>query len=82
MPIYEYQCQECGAISEFFVGMGEDGPLVCKKCGSNRVEKVLSVSAVLSRVANRAPGKTCCGREERCSAPPCSTGGACRKDQA
>ena len=81
MPIYEYQCQECGAISEFFSGMGENEALTCKQCGSNRLEKVLSVSAVLTKVSERAPGRTCCGREERCSTPPCATDGVCRKDR-
>lgn len=80
MPIYEYRCNNCGAISEFLVGIGSrEEFLICKWCGSSELEKMLSVShAIMSE--KRSPGRTCCGREERCSAPPCSTGGSCRRD--
>jgi putative FmdB family regulatory protein len=80
MPIYEYRCNDCGAVSEFLVGMGSQSkPLSCKQCGSSQLEKMLSISH--SVVADkRAPGHTCCGREERCSTPPCSTGSGCRRD--
>jgi len=80
MPIYEYRCNDCGATSEFLVGIGSDvETLNCKQCGSSQLEKVLSVShSVMSE--KRSPGHTCCGREERCATPPCSTGGTCRRD--
>jgi len=81
MPIYEYPGLECRAISDFFTVIEENEALTCKACGSNRLEKVLSVSAVLTKVSERAPGRTCCGREERCSTPPCASDGVCRKDQ-
>lgn len=80
MPIYEYRCNDCGAISEFLVGLGSKGEgLTCKQCGGSQLEKMLSVShSVMSE--KRSPGHTCCGREERCATPPCSTGGTCRRD--
>ena len=79
MPIYEYQCQECGAISEYLLPVGGGDLVLCKSCGSSQVEKVISASSVLSKIPHRAPGKTCCGREERCSTPPCSTAESCCK---
>ena len=80
MPIYEYRCMNCGTISEFLVGVSsKDEPLNCKQCGSSQLEKMLSVSHSL-KSDKKTPGHTCCGREERCSTPPCSTGGSCRRD--
>jgi putative FmdB family regulatory protein len=44
MPIYEYQCQECGEKFEKFVrSMNSPGPEIrCPKCGGRKVEKLLS----------------------------------------
>ena len=79
MPIYEYHCKDCGATSEHLVLGAEPQTVTCKQCGSGAVEKVFSASAVLSHIPQRAPGKTCCGRDERCSTPPCGTGESCCK---
>jgi putative FmdB family regulatory protein len=81
MPIYEYRCNECGGVSEILVGLHSgDETLVCQHCGSSDLERLLSVSSFAFTNSTRAPGKTCCGRDERCDAPPCSTGNACRRD--
>lgn len=77
MPIYEYCCKDCGSTSEYLIGPGESEILSCKQCGSPQVEKVLSAPSVLTVMPHRAPGKTCCGRDERCSTPP--NGGTCCK---
>jgi hypothetical protein len=50
----------------------------CPNCGSPRLEKLLSVPYVMSG-ERRPAGLTCCGREERCDAPPCSTDEICRR---
>jgi len=82
MPIYEYRCNRCGEVSEILVGVGSDGEIVtCKHCGSNDLEKILSVASFTFSDSSRASGTTCCGREDRCDSPPCSTGGICRRDQ-
>jgi putative FmdB family regulatory protein len=79
MPIYEYRCHDCGALSEFLVGIGSKGePLTCKQCGGSQLEKMISISHTL-KGARSLPGHTCCGKEERCSTPPCSTDGGCRR---
>ena len=43
MPIYEYQCQACRAISGFLI-LGRDQAFVptCKRCGSRELTRVLS----------------------------------------
>lgn len=43
MPIYEYRCQECRRISSFLI-LNRRDPFVpvCKGCGSQSLERVLS----------------------------------------
>lgn len=78
MPIYEYRCNDCGTTFDQLVR----GPntVTCPGCGSAALEKLLSTPAFLSGRTNRPAGHTCCGREERCSAPPCSTESGCRHE--
>jgi putative FmdB family regulatory protein len=79
MPIYDYRCQGCGEISEIFL-RGEDNTesIVCPVCGSKRVERLFSAS-YLMQTEMKAPGKTCCGKSERCETPPCSKGDVCSR---
>ena len=76
MPIYDYKCGECGLTSELLVH-GMDGRNVnCPECGSSDMEKLLTTSYSF-RMGSQSPGTTCCGRTERCEAPPCGGGTAC-----
>jgi len=77
MPIYEYHCSACGGTFELLVR--DDRAIHCPDCGSLSVEKLLSAPYVSSGRVARQAGHTCCGREERCAAPPCTDGGACRR---
>ena len=42
MPLYDFQCKSCGAISEFFLKMSDPPPAKCKACGEGPVTKLLS----------------------------------------
>jgi putative FmdB family regulatory protein len=87
MPIYEYLCKNCGEQVEVLIrpstgsghGPGSGAPS-CPQCGSPLLEKLFSAPNVISRWGQPSGGGTCCGREERCAAPPCSTGETCRRD--
>jgi putative FmdB family regulatory protein len=80
MPIYEYQCQECGAVSELLLVGGErETDIHCGQCGSQRVSRILSVASLLTKKVSGSAGHTCCGQEERCDTPPCSSGGSCKR---
>ena len=79
MPIYEYRCKACGSTSEYLVSVGNDGDIACKKCGNTEMERILSVASFTGGISERVPGRTCCGREERCETPPCSDAGGCRR---
>jgi len=53
MPLYEYACQECGKESELLVN-GSSQP-VCPKCGSAKIDKLLSIVSTPAR--GGSPGK-------------------------
>lgn len=78
MPIYDYRCKECGAISELLV-RNSDNDARCPECGSINMEKKISASYAIKTGA-AAPGTTCCGRAERCEKPPCSSGETCYRE--
>ncbi len=80
MPIYEFRCKQCGTISEFLTVLQEDKPIFCRNCESLEMERIISTPSFVGRSTAATPGHTCCGREERCETPPCSTGGACSRD--
>jgi len=43
MPVYEYQCSECGKKFEIRQSMGEDGSkLSCPNCSSSNLRRILS----------------------------------------
>jgi putative FmdB family regulatory protein len=75
MPIYDYSCRECGGVSEVLVRIPE-GNARCTHCGSENMEKLVSASYSI-KMDKAEPGATCCGREERCEKPPCSTSNTC-----
>jgi putative FmdB family regulatory protein len=59
MPIFEYDCLECGERFEFLVQRADEKP-TCPRCGADRIEKAFSVFA--SRSGSDAVGP--------CGAPP------------
>jgi putative FmdB family regulatory protein len=41
MPIYEFDCEECGARFEELVAAGAEG-IACAECGSTRTRRLMS----------------------------------------
>ncbi|MEW6685937.1 MAG: zinc ribbon domain-containing protein [Candidatus Edwardsbacteria bacterium] len=82
MPIYEYQCQNCRKVVEVLQkGFTQNEPLVCPDCGSTEMKRMISSPGVIVMGGSTPKGTTCCGREERCSTPPCSDDGVCGRDR-
>ncbi|MDI6840604.1 MAG: zinc ribbon domain-containing protein [bacterium] len=80
MPIYEYKCEDCGKVTEFFQQSWKqkEAP-VCPDCGSRHLSRLISTPGIVG-VSESPKGATCCGRAERCDTPPCSDDGVCRRD--
>jgi putative FmdB family regulatory protein len=68
MPIFEYKCQDCGAQFEKII-ISSFNSVLCVKCESPKVDKLLSVFAVAkgSRSATAFEAGPCrtCGARER-----------------
>ncbi len=78
MPIYEYRCTSCGESTDVLVHVGET-VAICPSCGSPLLEKLVSAPYVMKSAPGRSKGRTCCGKEERCDTPPCTTERGCRR---
>jgi putative FmdB family regulatory protein len=78
MPIYEYQCSECGRVSEVLVFGKEDGA-ACRHCGSTALTKLMSAHNTMSSAPSAAaPDCSCCGSQNMCGAPgSCGAPGTC-----
>lgn len=46
MPLYEYQCDACGARTELIRKFSDPPVLVCPKCGAEGLRKLVSSPAV------------------------------------
>ena len=72
MPIYEYECKDCGKESEMLVRSSEEG-VVCPSCGSSSLKKVFSTFAV--SMASKFSGDACPdGNCPLSSSSPCASG--------
>jgi len=70
MPIYEYRCWDCGKVSELLVGVTGSRQAKCSHCGSEKMEKILSVPASVRMKKNASPsGSECCGMTNPCHDP-------------
>ncbi|MCK4325964.1 zinc ribbon domain-containing protein [bacterium] len=65
MPIYTYECKDCGEKFDFLVGVvaSKEEPK-CKKCGSKNIERTLASFSV--RVSGSSSSTS--------SGPSCPTG--------
>jgi putative FmdB family regulatory protein len=79
MPIYEYQCGNCGGTSEVIEGViRQEQSVICPRCGSRTMTRLPS-RGVGTPKRGSSGGATCCGRQERCERPPCTTEERCRR---
>jgi putative FmdB family regulatory protein len=69
MPLYEFQCDNCGANVELLIRGGEQPK--CTGCGSERLTKQLSAPAAPVISGGQLPIQAGGG----CGRPQCGTGG-------
>jgi len=53
MPVYEYECRQCGHRFEFLV-MHSSPAAVCPACQKDDLERLISLSAVSSEATRQA----------------------------
>ncbi len=58
MPIFEYQCKQCGHVTSFLEKPGSRESHVCEECGSKKTEKIISTFA--ARVGGFSSGSSSC----------------------
>ncbi len=75
MPIFEYRCRDCDALSEVLVR--SDTQPKCASCGGEQLDKLMSAHSVPRPSGHVHTGPTCCGRERSGSTPPCGAPGGC-----
>jgi putative FmdB family regulatory protein len=46
VPTYDYQCRDCGTVTEVIHAMSEDGPTVCDACGGT-LRRVLYPAGII-----------------------------------
>lgn len=60
MPIYEYQCQECGEVFDKFTrSMSAKIEVDCPKCGSKDCKKSFSLFGSSSSTGGSRPAAAC-----------------------
>jgi len=72
MPIYEFRCVKCNELSEFLFASSDDkNEIRCRHCGSETLERVLSLSnfAITSASRNMEPSVS----SKQCGTGTCST---------
>ncbi len=77
MPIYEFECVDCGKTTEILLTNSETDLVACGGCGSKNLKRLLSAHAFVS-VSKKFPAERCCGEE----GPPasCAGPGSCGRD--
>ena len=72
MPIYEFRCLRCQAVQEFLFTSNQDAyEMVCTSCGSEELERVLSVSHYSMGSPSAKPHAS--ASTKKCSEGACST---------
>ena len=46
MPLYEYECESCGARFEVIQKFADAPVEICKQCGSGKVQRLMSAPAI------------------------------------
>jgi len=77
MPIYEFECIDCGHTTEILMASHEIDLVACGGCGSKNLKKILSAHAAVSSTGRfpESAADRCCGTEG--PSPTCAGPGSC-----
>ena len=77
MPIYEFECEDCGRKTEILMAGTEEDLVACGGCGGRNLKRLLSAPAAVSPTGRfpEPAADRCCGSE----GPPatCAGPGSC-----
>ncbi len=59
MPIFEYQCNQCGHVTSFLEKVDSQDSHLCENCGSNDTKKIFSTFAVDGGTHQDSGGSSC-----------------------
>jgi putative FmdB family regulatory protein len=73
MPIYEFECGDCGQHTEILMAATETDLVVCSACGGRNLKRLLSAHSVMnaSKGFPENAADRCCGS----AGPPSSCAG-------
>jgi len=72
MPIYEYQCKDCGKCFEALRSFSQaDAPIQCEHCQGDNTQRSISVFNAVSNGSSITNNASCAG----CSSSSCSSCG-------
>lgn len=74
MPIYEYKCEDCGAVNDILVKNTQKmSNVVCPGCESGNITRLISApGAVMSRGGSAGiPAAPACPNRDRCGSGQC-----------
>ncbi|MFC1584124.1 zinc ribbon domain-containing protein [Fibrobacterota bacterium] len=83
MPIYEYECHQCGNRFEELVSIHNQQPLPCPECKSGDTEKLMSlIGGIRMGKVSDSAGTPCAessaqGQACPAAAPGCGESGSC-----
>ena len=61
MPLYEYECKDCGAVFEAMVAFKDADKMVCEACGSKHVNRLASTFCSSVSGGSASPAPSCGG---------------------
>ncbi|UCE99815.1 MAG: zinc ribbon domain-containing protein [Planctomycetota bacterium] len=59
MPIFEYKCAKCGNVAEFLQSKARKAKIKCPQCGTEELEKLVSVFAPGVKQGDSKQCRTC-----------------------
>ena len=80
MPLFEYECRDCGRVTEVLLVHSDDAP-ECGSCGGRNLSKLMSAHTV-GASGTRFPGAGdtgCCGQAPGMASGCAGPGSCCGK---
>lgn len=61
MPLYEYECKDCGAQFEAMAAYKDADKMKCEACGSKHVDRLISSFCSSISTSSSSPAPACGG---------------------